>query len=159
MAGALVEEFKRAQIRALPVNRWLFRVGTVRCVGGDCSVVFHRGRCAGCEGRCGVSLGGRRLPVDFGLPDGTPVEVAVSVHDMARRALVVFGWPLGAVGAAAAVTEWLGLSEGLMVAALLGTALAVVGVRAASVNRDTLAAPQACRRTAGPEDGVRVVLE
>ncbi|MDE0661240.1 MAG: SoxR reducing system RseC family protein [Gammaproteobacteria bacterium] len=120
--------------------------------------MFRRVRCAGCVGRCGVSVGGGELPVDFGLPDGTPVQVAMSPHDFARRALVVFGWPLGAVGAAAAVTEWFGVSEGFMVAAFLGTALAVVGVRAASRTRGTPAV-HAHRRTTGSDDGVRVVVE
>lgn len=95
--------------------------------------------------------------MDLNLPNGTPVEVAVSARDIARRALVVFGWPLGAVSAAATVTEWYGVSEGWMVAALLGTALAVVGVRAASGHRSA-SALQVSRRT-GPDGGVRVVLE
>lgn len=104
-----------------------------------------------------MSFGDRELPLDFDLPSGTPVEVAVSARHVARRALRVFGWPLGALGTAAVVTEWFGTSEGLIVAALLGTALAVVGMRAASVDADRLAA-QVSRRT-GPDDGVRVVLE
>ena len=140
------------------MNRWLFRVGTAQRVGHGCSVVFHRVRCAGCDGRCGVSVGGRELPVGLSLPDGTRVEVAVSARDMARRALIVFGLPLGAVGVAAALTQWHGMNEGLMVLALLGTSIAVMGVRAVSVNRGAPAA-QVSGRTAESDDGVRVVLE
>ncbi|MCE2459434.1 MAG: SoxR reducing system RseC family protein [Pseudomonadales bacterium] len=105
-----------------------------------------------------MSVGGSELPLDVELPNGTPVKVAVSTHDVARRALAVFGWPLGAAAAAATVTEWFGGSETLIVAALLGTALAVVGVRAASVAPDRFSAGVS-RSSAAPDEGVRVVLE
>ncbi|MCY3620442.1 MAG: SoxR reducing system RseC family protein [Gammaproteobacteria bacterium] len=124
---------RRAQIRVFGVSPRLSRVGAVRRVGASCSVVFDCVRCAGCNGCCGVSVGGGEVPLDFEVPNGTPVEVVASAHDLARLALRCFGWPLGAVGAAAFAAEWVAASEALIAAALFGTALAVVGVRAATV--------------------------
>lgn len=139
------------------MKSWLSRVGTSRSVGGDCSVVFHRVPCAGCDGRCGVSVGGGEVPLDFEVPNGTRVEVVASVRDLARRALGVFGWPLGAVGAAAFVAEWVGAGEALVVAALFGTALAVVAVRAGRVTPEVSAARMS-RPSGRPDEGLSVVL-
>lgn len=136
------------------MNRWLFREGTARRNGTNCSVVFDRVRCVGCDGRCGVAVGADELPLDVGLPNGTRVRVVVSAHDIARRALGVFGWPLGALATGAVVAEWFGASEGLIVAALLGTALAVVVVRAGSADRFARVS-----RNSAPDEAARVVLE
>lgn len=134
----------------------LSRVGTARRIGAGCSVVFHGDRCAGCDGRCGVSVGGGEVPLDFEVPNGTRVEVVASAHDLARRALGVFGLPLGAVGAAALVAEWVGASEALIVAALFGTAAAVVAVRAAGIMPGGLAT-RLFRYSRPPDEGLRVV--
>ena len=147
---------RRAQIRAFGVSPGLSRVGTVQRVGVCCSVVFHRVGCAGCNGRCGVSVGCGEVPLDFEMPDGTPVEVVASAHDLARRALRCFGWPLGAVGAAAFAAEWLVVSEALVVVALFGTALAVVAVRAARIRIHGLARRMS-RRSGTPDEGLHVV--
>lgn len=135
----------------------LSRAGTAQRVGAGCSVVFHRDRCAGCDGRCGVSVGGGDVPLDYDLPNGTRVEVVASAHDLARRALRCFGWPLGALGTAAFVAEWVGGSEALIVAALLGALLAVVAVRAARRIPDGFATRMS-RRSGTPDEGLRVVL-
>ena len=135
--------------------RRLSRVGTVRRVSANCPVVFHRVRCAGCDGRCGVTLGGGEMPLDFEMPNGTRVEVVASAHDLARRALGVFGWPLGALGAAAVLAEWVGSSEALIVAALFGAALAVVAVRAAKIPDGF--SVRRTRRSGNPVEGLRVV--
>ena len=134
--------------------RRLSRVGTVRRVGANCSVVFDRVRCAGCDGRCGVTVGDSEVPLNFEVPDGTRMEVVASAHDLACRALRCFGWPLGAVGAAAFLAEWVGASDALIVGALFGATLAVVAVRALripgfSARRD--------RRAGNPDEGLRVV--
>lgn len=95
--------------------------------------------------------------MDFEVPNGTRVEVVASAHDLARRAIGVFGLPLGAVGAAAHMAEWVGGSEALIVAALFGTAAAVVAVRALGVMPEGLATRRSrCSRT--PDEGLRVVL-
>lgn len=135
----------------------LSRVGTARRIGVGCSVVFHGDRCAGCDGRCGVSVGGGEVPLDFEVPNGTRVEVVASAHDLARRALGVFGWPLGAVGVAAFVAEWVGVSEALIVTALFGTAAAVVAVRAAR-SKPEGPITRMSRRAATSAEGLRVVL-
>ncbi|MDE0037637.1 MAG: SoxR reducing system RseC family protein [Gammaproteobacteria bacterium] len=119
--------------------------------------MFHSVRCAGCDGRCGVSVGGGEVPLDFEVANGTRVEVIASAHDLARRALRCFGWPLGAVGAAAFLAEHLGASEALIVAALFGAALAVVAVRAAKIIPDGLAL-RISRRAGTPDEGLRVVF-
>lgn len=147
----------RVQTGTTPVKPWLSQVGTARRVGTGCAVVFHAERCAGCDGRCGVSVGGGEVPLDFEVPDGTPVEVVVSARDLARRALGVFGWPLGAVGGTALAAEWVGAGEALVVAALFGAALAVVAVRAARIVPEGFAAPRS-RRAGTADGGVRVVL-
>lgn len=134
----------------------LSRVGTAQRIGAGCSVVFHGDRCAGCDGRCGVSVGAGEVPLDFDVPNGTRVEVVASAHDLARRALGVFGWPLGAVGAVALVAEWVGASEALIVTALFGTAAAVVAVRAARSIPGGSATPMS-RRAGTPDEGLRVV--
>ena len=135
----------------------LRRVGTARRVGANCSVVFHSVRCAGCKGRCGLSVGEAvELPVARDLPDGATVEVVASPRDLARRALGVFGWPLGASVAAAAVVHWFGVGEAMIVAALLGTAVAVVGIRAFAGSDGVLG--RRFRRCAAPDEGMRVVL-
>ncbi|MDE0419898.1 MAG: SoxR reducing system RseC family protein [Gammaproteobacteria bacterium] len=135
------------------MNRWLTRVGTVRGVGANRAVVFHRVRCADCDGRCGLSFGGGEVPLDADLPDGTVVEVVASVGGLARRAMGVFGWPLGAILVAAAVAEWLSVGDALVVGVMLSTVLAVVGFRAGYANRD-----QTTRRSPGAPDTVRVIL-
>ena len=101
-----------------------------------------------------MAVGADELPLDVGLPNGTRVRVVVSAHDIARRALGVFGWPLGALATGAVVAEWFGASEGLIVAALLGTALAVVVVRAGSADRFARVS-----RNSAPDEAARVVLE
>ena len=134
------------------MKSWLSSVGTARRVDGDCSVVFHSDRCTGCDGRCGVSVGGRELPLEIDLPDGTAVEVIASARDLARRALGVFGWPLGALGVAALAAERSGAGDALIVAALFGTVLALVAARPAGAR-----AARMCRRSATP-DGLRVII-
>ena len=135
----------------------LSRAGTTRRVGASCSVVFDRGRCAGCNGRCGVSVGSGEISLDVEVPNGTRVEVVASTRELARRALGCFGWPLGVVVAAAFAAEWVGGSEGLVVAAFLGAVFAVVGVRAAKAMSDRFATPTP--GSAGtPDEGLRVVL-
>ena len=104
-----------------------------------------------------MSVGGGEVPLDFEVPNGTRVEVVASVRDLARRALGVFGWPLGAVGAAAFVAEWVGAGEALVVAALFGTALAVVAVRAGRVTPEVSAARMS-RPSGRPDEGLSVVL-
>lgn len=139
-------------------NHGLHRVGTARRVGANCSVVFHRVRCQGCDGRCGLSVGGCiDLPLVADLPNGATVEVVASAGDLARRALGVFGWPLVAVVAASAIAEWRGAGEALVVAALLGTALAVVGTRAALARPEGVAT-RVTRRATNRDESVRVVL-
>ena len=103
-----------------------------------------------------MSVGGGEVPLDFEVPNGTRVEVAASSHDLARRALGVFAWPLGAVGAAALLAEWVGASEALIVAALFGTALAVVAVRAAGAIPDRFGTRLS--RPGTPDECLRVVL-
>ncbi|MCY3841446.1 MAG: hypothetical protein OXH09_22850, partial [Gammaproteobacteria bacterium] len=80
-----------------------------------------------------------------------------STRELARRAIGCFGWPLGAVVAAAFAVEWVGGSEGLIVAALFGAVFAVVGVRAAKAMSDGFSAP-ASGRSGTPDEGLRVVL-
>lgn len=104
-----------------------------------------------------MSVGGGEVPLDFEVANGTRVEVIASAHDLARRALRCFGWPLGAVGAAAFLAEHLGASEALIVAALFGAALAVVAVRAAKIIPDGLAL-RISRRAGTPDEGLRVVF-
>ena len=94
--------------------------------------------------------------MDFEVPNGTPVEVVASARDLARRAFGCFGWPLGAVGAAAFAAEWVAASEALVVAALFGTTLAVVGVRAARIRLHGFA-PRMSRRSGTLDEGLRVV--
>ena len=135
----------------------LSRVGTARHIGAGCAVVFHGDRCAGCNGRCGVSVGGDEVPLNFEVPNGTRVEVVASANDLARRALGVFGWPLGAVAAGALVAERVGAGEALIIAALFGAAAAAVAVRAAGIMpRDSAA--RMSRRSGTPDEGLRVVL-
>ena len=104
-----------------------------------------------------MSVGGGDVPLDFEVANGTRVEVVADAHDLGRRALGCFGWPLGAVGAAAFLAEHLGASEVLIVAALFGAALAVVAVRAAKIIPDGLTM-RLSRRVGTPDEGVRVVL-
>ena len=104
-----------------------------------------------------MSVGGGEVLLDFEVPDGTRVEVVASAHDLARRALGVFGWPLGAVGAMAFVAEWVGASEALVAAALFGTALAVVAVRAARAIPDRFATRMS-RPSGTSDEGLSVVL-
>ena len=134
--------------------QWLHRVGTARRAGARCAVVFDGLRCPGCEGRCGVSVGGGEVPLDFDVPEGTPVVVAASAHGLARRAAGVFGWPVGAVVVAAALAEWYMVSEALIAATLLGTFLAAVGVRAVVARPDGVSRPRDAA-----DEVVRVVLE
>jgi len=103
-----------------------------------------------------VSVGSGEVPLDFEMPDGTPVEVVASAHDLARRALRCFGWPLGAVGAAAFAMEWVAAGEALVVAALFGTVLAVVAVRAARIRLHGLAL-RISRRSGTPDEGLHAV--
>lgn len=102
-----------------------------------------------------MTVGGDELPLDFEVPNGTRVEVVASAHDLARRAFGVFGWPLGALGAAAFLAEWVGTGEALIVAAFFGAALAVVAVRAAKI-RDGFSV-RGTRRSENPVEGLRVV--
>ena len=104
-----------------------------------------------------MSVGGGDVPLDFEVPNGTRVEVVASARDLARRAFGCFGWPLGAVGAAALSAEWLGASEALIVGALFGAALAVVAVRPAKVSPDDCSARRS-RRPVPTDEGLRVVL-
>ena len=130
----------------------MHRVGTVRHVGTHCSVVFPRVLCAGCDGRCGVTVGdGGELPLAVDLANGTTVEVVASARDLRRRALGVFGWPLGAVVAAAVAAEWFRIGDAMIVAALLGTIIAVAGCRARFEG-------VLVRRSAASHGSVRVVL-
>ena len=104
-----------------------------------------------------MSVGGGELPLDIEVPHGARVEVVASTRDLARRALRVFGCPLGAVAAAAFVAEWVGANEALIVAALFGAVCAMVAVRGAKTMPDGLATRTS--RCAGTSDeGLRVVL-
>ena len=109
---------------------WLTRTGTVRRIGADCTVVFQRERCPGCEGRCGLAIGAAdELALDTDLPEGAAVEVAASTRALSRRAILVFGWPLSAVVIAALVAEPSAANDWLVAAILVVTVLAVVGLR------------------------------
>ena len=103
-------------------------------------------------------MGGDEVPLDFDVPEGTPVVVAVSAHGLARRAAGVFGWPVGAVVVAAALAEWYMASEALIAATLLGTFLAAVGVRAVVARPDGVFV-RVSRPRAAADEVVRVVLE
>ena len=119
--------------------------------------MFHRVRCAGCDGRCGVSVGGGEVALDLEVPNGTRVEMVASARDLARRALGCFGWPLGAVGAAALLAERVGGSEALVVGAFFGATLAVVALRAGRVIPDVFAVRR-IRPSGTPDESLRVVL-
>ena len=136
------------------MKAWLTRVGTAHGVGADCTVVFAGDRCAGCEGRCGLSVGDGDLPLATDLPEGTTVEAVVSVRGLANRALAVFGWPLGALVAAAALGEWSTLGEPLAAGVLVAAFLAAIGFRLAFAKAD-----RAPRRLPAARDIVRVLVE
>ena len=104
-----------------------------------------------------MSVGGREVPLDIDVPNGTRVELVASTHELARRSLGCFGWPLGAVVAAAFAVEWVGGSEALIVAAFFGAVFGVVAVRARKAMRDRFATPMSCSSPT-PDDGLRVVL-
>ena len=134
------------------MDKWLTRVGNARRNTTNCAVVFHDIRCAGCEGRCGVAVGGRELPVDVDLPDGATVEVVTSVGNLVWHALGVFGWPLGVFAAAAVVAEATA-NDVPVLAALPVAALGALGLRA--LFADPVKAPRTCPTS----DRLRVVLE
>ena len=94
------------------------------------------------------------LPLADDLPNGATVEIVASARDLGRRALSVFGWPLGAAAAASAAAEWFGTGDATIIAALLGIPLAVVGFRIAFAPFDEASA----RRSATPNEAIRVVL-
>lgn len=107
----------------------LTRQGTVRCVGGQKTVVFDPATCPGCDGRCGLSLARvAGLPLDTDLPAGTPVAVSASAATFTAKAWVVLGLPVvGAVLAAVVAGEhpW---ADWLVPLAFLGSAATVVCV-------------------------------
>lgn len=157
------------------MNQWLNRVGTARALGADCAVVFHRVRCAQCDGRCGLSLGGGEVRLDADLPEGAAVEVVASVRGLARRAMGVFGWPLAAIVVMATVAEWSKLGETVVVGVVLTVVFAVVGLRVAFAEGDQAASEETSRRQveggrqpsptfkktrcpSGADDVVRVIL-
>ncbi|MCE2424055.1 MAG: SoxR reducing system RseC family protein [Pseudomonadales bacterium] len=86
----------------------LSRRGTVRCVGGQKAVVFDAATCAGCDGRCGVSLARLdALSVDTDLPLGSRVAVEVPVRALLAKTALVLGLPTTAtVAAALAAGPW-----------------------------------------------------
>ena len=119
--------------RSVAHHRLTWR-GVIDVVAGRHCVQLDAARCPGCTGNCGMGLFAPPrifLNADLGVPRGAPVEVWATAHRFAWRALSVFGTPLAVALAAATAVETLAWPDWLIVAAPIGAAAAMVGVRAA----------------------------
>ena len=93
-------------------------------------VTFDAEYCPGCDGRCGVGIGTARmrLPGTSKLPAGTPVVVTASPGALARCTVSIFGLPLLALGASAALGHfgaWSDWTVGVAALAAIGATVAV----------------------------------
>jgi len=87
--------------------------------------------CPGCNGQCGVRFRARpvSVPVEIEAPPGADVVVTASARGLRRRALWVFGPPLVALAASAALAHF-GAWNDWGLAAVAGLAISMTPVLA-----------------------------